>query len=173
MEVKNDLRAEEQAVQAAREKLMDMTPLPGDCGVFCGGACCRSADGEETGMLLFPGERAAYEGLPGWRIAQGALGEVVFCPGTCNRAIRPLSCRMFPLLPVLREGTIRVTMDQRGRAVCPLVGSGVRGVQEAFRQAVREAGGLLAQAEGTRQILEKLTWEQDELKALRSQLGGL
>ena len=35
----------------AREKLNHVTPLKRDCGRICGARCCRSCEGEETGML--------------------------------------------------------------------------------------------------------------------------
>ena len=47
-------------LRTAREKLKDVTPLKRDCGRVCGAACCRSPEGEETGMLLFPGEEEYF-----------------------------------------------------------------------------------------------------------------
>ena len=60
------------AVAAAREKLKNITPLKRDCGRVCGAACCRPLEGEETGMLLFPGEAEAYVGREGWKIRHTA-----------------------------------------------------------------------------------------------------
>ena len=59
-------------LQAAREKLKSVTPLKKDCGRVCGAACCRSPEGEETGMLLFPGEEELYAGKDGWIIRETA-----------------------------------------------------------------------------------------------------
>ncbi len=50
------------ALFAARSLLEEVTPLKSDCGRICGAACCASLEGEETGMLLFPGEEALYRG---------------------------------------------------------------------------------------------------------------
>ena len=158
------------AVLAARELLSTLTPLKTDCGRLCAGACCQG-DGE-TGMLLFPGEEERYEHMEGWKVLSGAAGNVVVCPGRCNRNERPLSCRIFPLLPVVRKGEIRAAMDQRASAVCPLAGYGVKGLSEAFREGVREAGRLLMESEETRQTLEEMTRRQDELKALRAAFGA-
>ena len=58
----------EAAVSAAREKLNNVTPLKKDCGRVCDARCCRTLDGEETGMLLFPSEAEAYAGKEGWEI---------------------------------------------------------------------------------------------------------
>ncbi len=160
------------AVERARERLEKVTPLESDCGRICGAACCRSLEGEETGMLLFPGEEDFYRDKPGWKILKGSAGNVVVCPGTCDRRERPLSCRLFPLLPLLREGKVRTGMDQRARAVCPLFSSGLKGISEAFRKAVRETGEILAETDEGREMLIKLTEMQDELKSLHGLFQG-
>ena len=158
------------AVRRARTLLQNVTPLAADCGRFCGAACCQGDD--DTGMLLFPGEEEAYRHMEGWKVLSGTAGNVVICPGRCNRSDRPLSCRIFPLLPIVRKGEIRAAMDQRASAVCPLAGYGVKGLSEAFREGVREAGRLLMESEETRQTLEEMTRRQDELKALRAAFGA-
>ena len=65
----------------------------------------------------------------------------------CDRALRPLACRMFPLTPVLsvRDGRERlsVRMDPRAFAVCPLCEGGVRGMDAAFAQAVLQSARIL------------------------------
>ncbi len=160
------------ALFSAREKLNHITPLKRDCGRICGARCCRSCEGEETGMLLFPGEEALYRDKAGWRIKDTASGKMVICPGTCDRDERPMACRLFPLLPVIREGRVRAAADQRARAVCPLARQGLRAVDPAFTDAVREAGEILAEDENQRRMLEIMTAEQDELRQLREKLGG-
>ena len=96
------------------------------------------------------------------------------CGARCCRSLEgELACRMFPLLPVIRDGTVKVAMDERARAVCPLLRQGLRGMDPGFKDAVREAGKLLVEDEEQREFLETLTAEQDELKALRMKLGGI
>lgn len=163
----------DKTLQKVRELLAEVTPLKTDCGRVCGARCCRPMEGEETGMLLFPGEEEAYLGKAGWTVKETGAGLLAVCPGTCAREERPLACRIFPLLPVIREGKIRVAADQRARAVCPLLRQGIRGMDPAFTEAVREAGRILAEDQETRTFLESLTAEQDELKALRQKLGGI
>ena len=158
-------------LHTVREKLKDVTPLHGDCGKICGARCCHSMEGEETGMLLFPGEEAAYAGQPGWKIQDTPVGKLLICPGKCRREDRPLACRLFPLMPVLRDGSIRVTVDQRA-AVCPLARRGKSAMAPEFAEAVREAGELLAADAEQRAFLEKLDTEQCELKELKRKLGG-
>ena len=160
------------ALFLAREKLNHITPLKRDCGRVCGARCCRSCEGEETGMLLFPGEEALYRGKEKWRILDSANGKMVICDGVCDRDERPLACRMFPLLPVIREGRVRAVTDLRARAVCPLARQGKQAMDPAFADAVREAGEILAADGRQRRMLETLTSEQDELRQLREKLGG-
>ena len=161
------------ALKKAREILGEVTPLKGDCGRVCGARCCRSLEGEETGMLLFPGEEEAYLEKPGWTVRETPAGLLAVCPGRCERSERPLACRIFPLLPVLREDGVKAAADQRARAVCPLLRQGIRGMNPAFAEAVREAGRILAEDPEQREFLEMLTGEQDGLKALREKLGEL
>ena len=160
------------ALFLAREKLNSVTPLKRDCGRVCGSRCCDSMEGEETGMLLFPGEDALYRSLEGWKILQAPAGPMVICPGRCDREDRPLACRLFPLLLVIRDGAVKAAMDQRAYAVCPLARQGIRGLDPEFAEAVREAGKILAEDGDQRRFLEMLTEEQDELKQLRDRLGG-
>ena len=160
-------------LQAAREKLNSVTPLKRDCGRVCGAACCRPAGGEETGMLLFPGEEEAYSGRAGWTIRETAMGPMAICPGACDRNERPLACRLFPLLPLIRaDGEVYAAVDRRAKAVCPLARQGRSAVDPAFAEAVREAGSLLAGDGEQAAFLKRLAEEQEELKRLRRALGG-
>lgn len=162
----------DQALLAARSLLEDVTPLHMDCGLTCGHACCSSMAGDETGMLLFPGEEACYASLPGYTLKPAALGTLLICDGHCQRCERPLSCRMFPLLPVLREDGVKVAVDLRAKAVCPLAQQGRSAMSDTFIAAVRQAGRILAEDEAHRAFLTQLTREQDELRALRQHFGG-
>jgi hypothetical protein len=153
----------------ARALLEQLTPLRSDCGLTCNHACCRPMEAEMTGMLLFPGEEAYYADLPGYRVVETAQGKLLICPGRCDRADRPLSCRVMPLLPLLRPDGVKVATDARAKTVCPLARQGKDGLDPDFVAAVREAGRILAEDEEQRVFLQKLTAQQDELKALRNQ----
>ena len=159
------------AVSAAREKLKNVTPLKRDCGRVCGARCCRPLEGEETGMLLFPGEAEAYAGKAGFEVRKTARGDLLICSGTCDREDRPLSCRLFPLLPVIGDdGKVRAVTDLRAKAVCPLARQGKSAVDPDFAEAVREAGEILAAEDEQAVFLEMLEEEQSELKELRNKL---
>lgn len=161
------------SLRKARELLLDVTPLKTDCGKACGARCCQSLEGEETGMLLFPGEEEAYQGKPEWKLRRTASGTLLVCSCRCDREERPLACRIFPLLPVIRGGEVKVAGDQRAKAVCPLLRQGIRSMDPAFIDAVKEAGRILAGDPEQRRFMEQLTEEQDELKSLREKLGGI
>ena len=160
-------------LSAAREKLNKVTPLKSDCGRVCGARCCMPLEGENTGMLLFPGEAEAYAGKTGWELRDTSRGLMVLCPGCCGREERPLACRLFPLLPLPgKNGEIRVVTDRRARAVCPLARQGRSAMDPAFIEAVREAGGILAAAEEQAAFLRLLAEEQEEMKQLQKLLEG-
>ncbi|MBR4710747.1 MAG: hypothetical protein IKP10_01855 [Clostridia bacterium] len=162
----------EDTLARCRALLADVTPLPGDCGELCGAACCASLPGEETGMLLFPGEEAMYVGRDGWRMIPTSSGTLLICPGRCARGERPVACMLFPLLPLVRGEEIRVAADARARAVCPLAASGPRGMRPGFVEAVRACGALLAADPDTRDALLRLTRAHDDLRLTRQRFGG-
>ncbi len=160
------------ALRRARALLRDVTPLRSDCGLCCGHRCCESAEAEATGMLLFPGEETCYIGQPGYTLQTTEQGTLLMCDGHCRREERPLACRIFPLLPVVREDGVKVAVDLRARSVCPLTRQGRSAMSGEFIQAVREAGRVLCEDEAQRSFLLTLTRAQDEWRALRRQFGG-
>ena len=136
------------AALTARDLLSGLTPLKTDCGRLCGGACCQGD--EATGMLLFPGEEALYAHCAFARVlpAGFSLGgqgvSLLVCQGRCERENRPLACRLFTLFLRFREdGSTRVVMDRRARALCPLTGYGLSALDSAFLDAARTAYDLL------------------------------
>ena len=158
-------------LKKARQILEDLTPLKTDCGRCCGAACCRDAEGEVNGMLLFPGEEDLYEDLDGYTMTPVPQGTLLVCGGNCVRQERPLSCRIFPLLPVIRDGQVKTVTDQRAKGICPLARQGKNALDPEFIRRVQEVGELLAKDDIQRRFLEELTAEQDELRELRKKLG--
>ena len=156
-----------EAVRAARELLEAVTPLKEDCGRFCGGACCLPDEDGRGGMLLFPGEETLFDPLP----ESFSLGRddgvtpgawLLTCGGSCGRKERPLSCRLFPLLPT-RTGAV---MDRRAWAVCPLMEYGKRGLRPDFVAAVAAAGKLLYACPEHTAFLDALHAYNERLKQL-------
>lgn len=146
--------------EKANRILSDKTPLKKDCGLICGGECCKGDD--ETGMLLFPFEETTLN------IIEKDGVRLAVCQGSCNRNERPLSCRIFPFFPyVTPEGRIRVIPDIRGVNVCPLV-SNFNDVKfdRGFLYRVKKVGRLLYADENCRKFLVETSREIDSIIAL-------
>ena len=154
--------------------LEEVTPLPADCGQLCGAACCKGDD--ETGMYLFPGERVMYRVMPSWmEVAQSAFSylpgrftDLALCTPWCDRGLRPLACRIFPLLPYIREeGGMEVVMDPRGRAMCPLARViRKRELDGEFVRRVEYLAALMYKIEPLRTFLEELSRLIDQATTL-------
>ena len=130
-------------LERAYALLEEVTPLTTDCGAVCDGRCCReSADSE--GMLLFPGEEVLLADA-GYTIRPADGGYLLTCGGTCDRQKRPLSCRIFPLFPILtEEGRVKAVYDPRGYRMCPLVRECAHvPLDKEFVRQVRRVGRLL------------------------------
>ena len=150
-------------LQEAWLLLETVTPLAADCGQVCGGRCCRP-HGDAVGMRLFPGEeRLLPEG--GYRLTATETGSLYTCDGTCDRAYRPLACRIFPLFPYVTEaGRVQAVYDPRAYRVCPLVQHCARvQLEREFVRTVRRAGRLLMGDAACRAFLEENSREIREL----------
>lgn len=129
--------------------LLDSVTLLGqDCGQLCGALCCAPDEDGQGGVHLFPGERALI-GESCWADVKpvDALDGtwMLTCGGACERALRPLGCRIFPLTPCrAKDGRWGIRMDRRAFAMCPLAPSGKRGLSPTFVEAVTEAVNLIA-----------------------------
>ena len=126
----------------------NVTPLKGDCGTLCGGACCSESDAG-SGMYLYPMEHKIYTPRPDWvkiyktdfEYGDNHPVYMLSCPDRCDREIRPLACRIFPLVPYVKRGEkLQIIIDPRSRGLCPLYESGVDG---EFIAAVARAAKIL------------------------------
>ena len=113
--------------------LKDRTPVMFDCGNLCSSACCHD---NGLGMLLFPYEDIFINSIPNDFIIKnsnividGYTVKLLYCKGTCNRNIRPLACRIFPLFPYTYEDNrVSVKFDPRASGTCPLLLTDVEGI---------------------------------------------
>jgi len=115
--------------EKAYDMLEQLTPLHTDCGNLCSRACCDSAD-EDAGMYLFPGEELMYAEKPDWlRIQESSFiygkeekpALIAICTKQCERRLRPLACRIFPLTPYIgSNGIVNIKTDPRAVSICPL-----------------------------------------------------
>lgn len=143
--------------QTAYQILNKTTPLRFDCGKLCNRACCQNLAcddeaGEDSGMYLFPGEEKLLQKAPFLDIIpvhfEFSPGSPIFlatCKGQCDRNLRPLACRIFPLTPYLTGKDILVIrMDPRAIPICPLAEDLERNkLHPDFVNTVRKACRLL------------------------------
>lgn len=149
--------------QKAYAILANVTPIPADCGMLCSSRCCKGDNNQ--GMILFPGE-AEFLGISAQKRTMGDT-EVDFfvCDGTCNRARRPLSCRIFPFAPYLKDGELSVIPDPRARFLCPLLEEeALPFVQKEFITAIKTAFTLLCEDASIRGMLIQYSAMLDEYK---------
>ena len=145
-----------------------VTPLDDtDCGLACDGACCKGD--EEEGMYLYPGEMAMYSGKEDWISVEkseftidSVPVPIAICSGKCDRKLRPLACRIFPLMFYAKRGdkTIKIKMDPRAVRMCPLARVlSVEELSEQFVLNVTEAADILSEY---KEIMEFI-YEQSEM----------
>ena len=140
----------------ARAAIGDRTPMLSDCGLLCGAACCRADADGQGGVYLFPGERALLQDCGWGKICPAPFAPMLVCDGACERELRPLACRIFPLTPVRgKSGRWTVRMDVRARAMCPLSDHGIRGLDPAFVRAARDALRIIAEDADGNAFLER------------------
>lgn len=138
-----------------------LTPLEFDCGRLCEGRCCKG--GEGVGMLLFPGEELLID--PNISVITNECGDkVAVCNGICDRKKRPLSCRIYPIFPIIKDEGIETEFDVR--ANCPLV-SGEFKIDRRFDKAVRRVGKYLLLNDETAHFYKKLSAELEEYHNLK------
>lgn len=139
--------------------LGELTPLKADCGQLCGGACCKGDN--NTGMRLFPHEESELKVIEkdGTRLA--------VCNGSCDRAKRPLACRIFPFFPTIDEkGKIFVELDSRATNLCPMIEHYDEIIfDKRFLRAVKNVGKILKKDEQCRIFLYQSTDEIDTYSA--------
>ena len=154
--------------------LGNVTPLEVDCGQLCNGACCEVTD-ELTGMYLFPGEEVMYKNMPEWAEIydtdfsyNGKNVDLFTCTGYCDRELRPLSCRIFPLVPYVKKGEkMEIRMDVRGRGMCPLATAmNVEDLAPEFVENVTLAMKLCMANPEVREFLYALTETLDEAEGI-------
>ncbi len=142
-----------------------------DCGKLCGHACCLGD--RHTGMLLFPQEEKLFaDGLDQsftlhpspFSYGNGKRALLLVCSGKCKREIRPLSCRIFPLVPYKSApASYCPILDPRARRLCPLAAANDRKLfNPEFITAVQRLFRYLALFPQIRPFLDALSKEAEE-----------
>lgn len=142
-------------IARAMKILDNVTPLKTDCGTLCGGKCCQG--GDHDGMWLIPGEEKFLKNAAFLNIKDTNDGKVAICSGSCDRELRPFSCRIYPYFPMVvnRCGIerIRVVPDIRALNTCALFRENAPETTGEFKKTVARAGRILLRHPDTRQWL--------------------
>ena len=152
-----------------------VTPLQSDCGALCGKACCDSPN-EDAGMYLFPGEEVMFSENPSWlkiELSDFTYGNnkpvlIAICTDQCQRELRPLACRIFPLTPYMtHNGAMSIKIDPRAVPMCPLAKQFTTDtLDEGFVAAVVRVFRLLAKEKEIQSFvlgISRLIDEQERL----------
>ena len=160
-------------LKEAYAKLYHETPLGFyNCGRLCDGLCCR---GDCKGMWLYPFEEELFADKEGFEVCEteGNYGyPMVICSGECERADRPLACRIFPLFPLVTEedGEIKIKVIRDPRAtMCPIVRSSKK-LDPKFVRAVRKAARHLVRDEKILDYMKNVSLELLEIIELQAML---
>ena len=128
-------------IQKIYQRLDEVTTVDFDCGKLCGEVCCvYDADEthtEELVLYLLPGEELMYEDSPDFELYYMDSSEIryphswkdniylVKCknPPRCDRSIRPIQCRTFPLVPhISKNGEFHLVLDETEFPYeCPII----------------------------------------------------
>ena len=119
------------SIQRIYERLDEVSPVDFDCGKLCGEVCCvYDADNshtEELVLYLLPGEELMYEDSQEFELYYVDSSEIKYphswkdniylvkCvnPPKCDRSIRPIQCRTFPLVPhISKNGEFHLILDE-------------------------------------------------------------
>ena len=129
------------SIEKIYKRLDEVSPVDFDCGKLCGEVCCvydaDESHTEELVLYLLPGEELMYEGSPDFELYYLDSSEIryphswkdsiylVKCinPPKCDRSIRPIQCRTFPLVPhITKNGEFHLVLDETEFPyVCPII----------------------------------------------------
>lgn len=118
---------------------MDETVIDGNCGELCNYICCNPDcnDGEEMGIYFMPYEYESLhkdnpifdkEKIEYHNSEDYCLTEKIdyllygYCNSTfnCNRELRPIQCRTYPLIPHIKNKKLQLIMEKQNCFDCPL-----------------------------------------------------
>lgn len=159
----------EEVILKCYKILENETPLESDCGKICENKCCKGD--ENIGMLLFPGEEKLIDENMKIRVTENG-DKIAVCNGKCDRSKRPLSCRIYPFFPLIKEfrGKARIKIIFDLRADCPL-SSNEYEFNKGFLRQLKRVGKYLLLNEKTKKMYIDLCDDMSEqielLKLLR------
>lgn len=128
------------------QRLDEVSPVDFDCGTLCNEVCCvydeEDYSNDDLVLYLMPGEELMYEDSDSFELYQiksraanypDSWEDKVFMvkcltPPRCERNLRPIQCRTFPLIPHLtKEGDFHLVFDESEFPYeCPLVHDNIK-----------------------------------------------
>jgi hypothetical protein len=166
-------------ILSAYELLFDVTPKKNDCGLICGGACCRenTSHGEDSdcGMLLLPGEKELLSGADDFSFVKSHEGDMLVCRGKCLRELRPFACRIFPFYPKITEISgkvyIKILPDPRAAHICPILSDPrKRKTHIKFLRNAKKAVRILIKDEDIKRELVSQSLMISDIEELRNKI---
>ena len=155
----------------------NVTPLDTDCGRICRQACCQPNLEDTLGIYLYPGEESMYSRHEDWLIWEAQDPRKQFFPASwpspvyfvkctrlCQRELRPLACRFFPLTPhLLRTGELLLIHEDMPLPYkCPLIIKKTL-LKRVFIETVAQAWQLMVTDQRIRDMLEQDSRDREAL----------
>jgi hypothetical protein len=129
------------SIEKIHERLDEVSPVDFDCEKLCGEICCvfdsEEYPNDDLALFLMPGEELMYEDSEEFELYYIDAKELDFphywkgdvclvkCinPPRCDRSIRPIQCRTFPLVPhISKNGEFHLVLDASEFPYeCPLI----------------------------------------------------
>ena len=97
-------------------------------------------------------------------LESGYAIKLLVCQGFCPREMRPLSCRIFPLIPYINEsGRVEFRLDLRSLGICTIVYDPRENtVEEEFIETLYSAFPPLLKNDDAIEFIEILSRQYDE-----------
>ncbi len=150
------------SIKKIYERLDEVTPVDFDCGKLCGEVCCVYDEDnnhtEELVLYLLPGEELMYKDSQEFELYYMDSSEIKYphswkdriylvkCinPPKCDRSIRPIQCRTFPLVPhISKNGEFHLILDETEFPYeCPILRDHIK-LNDDFIKVTYEVWGIL------------------------------
>ena len=134
------------SIEKIYKMLDEVSPVNFDCGTLCGEVCCIYDEGDyinqNLALYLLPGEELMYEDSDCFDLYVMSSKDLdyphtwqddvflVECknPPHCDRRIRPIQCRTFPLIPHLSKNSrLHLIFDENEFPYeCPLITDNIK-----------------------------------------------
>lgn len=144
-------------IEKVYEKLDEVSPVDYDCGKLCGEICCSYNDEDfknnDLMIYLLPGEELIYEDDESFELMHFQINEInyprswkkgvytVICknPPECNRKLRPIQCRTFPLIPhISKDLKFHLIFDENEYPYkCPLINDNIELNEDFIRETYK------------------------------------